>query len=178
MKKGFTLIEILISVTILATVMVLISQVLFTSTHVNTKSVLLQDIKQNGEYSLDVISRSVRGARAWYRNCADGQTSTDSAMILTNDNETITYMCVSDGAAARIASVSATGNKRYLTNNTMTLSAGNGIDCSDSTLTFSCPSAPDDAMTISFTLSQRSTSTSVYDIAKQTFETSVKPRSL
>ena len=136
-KNGFTLMEILISVGILAIVTTLIAQVLFTTTHVNKKTEILTDIKQDGNFALDVMARMVRAAKAIETSC-----TTSTASITNNDNTVTTLRCLPDGNAARIASVSATtGAIVYLSGGNVTLSASGGTDCSDSSLVFSCPPA-------------------------------------
>lgn len=175
-ETGFTLLEIIISVTILATVSILITQVLFTTTHVNTKSGLVQDIKQNGDFALDVMSRLVRSATAITTACPAGQT-TPTLAIQTADNNTTTFTCVSDGVSARIASVSASGTY-YLTGTGITVSDLGAATCDRSTLTFSCPSGVGVAgpVMIRFSLGQLGSDTNAYSTSRTSFETTVSLR--
>jgi len=177
MKKGFTLIEILISIGILATVGTLVAQVLYTTTHVNTKSNLIQDLKQNGEYALGVMERSIRGATDIVNYCDISATSTTSAVIVDANDHAIQYTCVSDGTAARVASVSSSGTQ-YLTGGNVTLSASGGSACGDSTLVFTCPnkSGISVPITINFTLTQLGATTSAYTSAQDSFQTTVSLR--
>ena len=169
-KSGFTLLEILVSVGILATVAILITQVLFTTTHVNKKTVILADIKQNGNFTLDVVSRMVRSAARIETSC-DGTVTTPSAQIRNADDTVTVLTCVSDGTVARIASVSGTGTVSYLSGGTVTLSASGRSDCSDSSLQFSCPptSGIPRQMTITFTLGQAGFSGSAYENGSASF---------
>ena len=175
-KNGFTLIEILVSVGILAIVSTLMAQVLFTTTHVNTRTNSLEDIKQNGNFTLDVIGRMVRGAQTIETSCSSGPTAI-SANITNPDNNVTTLLCVSDGKAARIASVSGT-NVAYLSAGNVTLSASGGVSCADSTLTFSCPPATgiQNQLTIGFTLGQLGVSGSAFNSGKSAFQSTVDMR--
>lgn len=177
-SRGFTLMEILISVGILATVGVLIVQVVFTTTNVNTKAALLADIKQNGEFAMDVMSRHIRGAASVETNCGIQEATTPSAAIRTLEHATTTLLCHSDGVAARIASMDAQANISYITGNTVTLSASGLTSCDDSTLSFSCLSGTGVAepVTIQFTLRQTGTGTSIYDVSERSFVNTVNVR--
>jgi prepilin-type N-terminal cleavage/methylation domain-containing protein len=174
-RKGFTLMEILISIGILATVGTLITQVLFTTMHVNTKSGILTDIKQNGEFAMDSMGRLVRVAGTIETVCGQGKLTSDTAIIRDGEGQTITFSCVSDGTTARIASTSASGTA-YLTGDSVTLSASGATTCADSTLAFSCPSAGSTTMSIHFTLRQIGTSPDTYTGAENAFDSTVNIR--
>ena len=177
-SRGFTLMEILISVGILATVGILIVQVMFTTTNVNTKSVLLADIKQNGEFAMDVMSRQIRGAASIETTCGIEETTTSSVTVRTLENATTTFLCHSDGIAARIASMDAQANISYVTGNSVTLSASGLATCDDSTLSFSCLFAIGitQPVTIQFTLRQPGTGTGIYDVSQRSFTNTVNVR--
>lgn len=176
--SGFTLLEILISVGILATVAVLMTQVLFTTTHVNKKTELLNDIKQNGNFTLDVIGRMVRSAIDVETTCDTGPTATVAARIRSADGYETIFMCMSDGNVARIASVSATGAATYLTGGNVTLSTSGAASCSDSSLSFSCPSASgvQSQLSITFTLGQPGIAGSTYENGSASFQSTVMLR--
>lgn len=179
MKKGFTLLEILISVGILATVTTLMANVLFTTTHVNKKTELLGDIKQNGNFALDVTARIVRSAHAIETSCDAGMTSTPSARIRNSDNNVTVLTCLSDGDAARIASVSGTGAVAYLSGGNVTVSTSGGSTCSDSSLAFSCPLAGDDIqneLTVSFTLGALGVPGGTFESGKSSFQSTIHMR--
>jgi len=135
--NGFTLLEILISVGVLAIVSTLIAQVLFTTTRVNKKAEILREVKGNGEFAIDVFSRLARNAVAVETVCDIGADSTPAAVFRNADNRRTTIRCWSDGTAARIASVSA--DTVYISGANLTLSASGGSSCADSSLSFSCP---------------------------------------
>jgi len=169
----FTLIEILISVGILAIVATLIAQVLFTTTHVNKKIEVLTDIKQDGNFALDVIGRMVRSAKSIDTSCSPKE------LHITNpDNNVTTIACVSDGNAGRIASESATQSV-YLTGGNLTLSGSGASDCTDSSLAFSCPPADGSIQTqvsITFTLGQVGIAGSAYESGSAPFQSTFRMR--
>jgi prepilin-type N-terminal cleavage/methylation domain-containing protein len=171
-RQGFTLIEILISVGILAIVATLIAQVLFTTTHVNKKTEIITDIKQDGNYALDVIGRMVRSAKSIDVCQAD-------ELVITNpDNNVTTLACVSDGNAARIASQSATQTV-YLSGGNLTLSRSASADCVDSLLAFSCPPVSGGILnqaTVTFTLGQVGISGSAYESGSASFQSIIRMR--
>jgi prepilin-type N-terminal cleavage/methylation domain-containing protein len=178
-QKGFTLLEILISIGVLAIVAPLMAQVLFTTTHVNKKTELVADIKQNGNFALDVIGRMVRSAVSIETSCAMGETSAPSALIRNSDNNVTTLTCLSDGNAARIASVSGTGVAAYLSAGNVTLSVSGGATCSDSSLTFSCPPAGggiQSELTVSFTLGSPGVTGSAFESGKSSFQSTMSVR--
>ncbi len=173
-QKGFTLLEMLVSVIILAVVAILIVQVLFTTTHVNQKTKVLSDIKQNGNFTQDIIGRMVRSAQTIETSCVNGATSASVAQITNPDDNVTTFTCLTDGNVARIASVSA-GVVVYLTAGNVTVSSSGGATCDDSSLTFSCPpsSGIQDTLTVSFTLVPKGVSGSEYDMGSTTFQSTV-----
>ena len=177
-KNGFTLLEILISVGVLAIVSTLIVQVLFTTTSVNRKTETFRDVKGTGEFALSVMERLVRNANANDTVCDVGQTSTASAAFRNADNETTTLICMADGTAARIASKSATGSVVYITGAGVTLSASGDKVCTDSTLTFSCPpvSGITTPMTIEFSLGTLAKNDPDFAVSRRSFQTTVSLR--
>ncbi|MCX6793788.1 MAG: prepilin-type N-terminal cleavage/methylation domain-containing protein [Candidatus Gottesmanbacteria bacterium] len=178
-RQGFTLLEILVSVGILAMVTILLAQVLFTTTHVNKKTELVINFKQNGTFVLDVIGRLVRASIAIETSCNSGQTSTPSARIRNADYNVTVLTCFSDGNVARIASVSGTGKVVYLSGGNVTLSASGGVNCSDSSLAFSCPPASggmQSELIVSFTLGQPGVTGSAFESGKSSFQSTIGVR--
>lgn len=173
-RKGFTLIEILVSIGILAIIATLIAQVLFTTVHVNKKTEVLTDIKRDGNFALDVIGRMVRSAKSITTSCSPKE------LYITNpDNNVTTIACVSDGGAARIASESSVLPTAYLSSGNLTLSASGGVDCIDSTLAFSCPPADgsiQNQVIITFTLGQVGVAGSAYESGSAPFESTIRMR--
>lgn len=164
MKKGFTLLEIIVSVGILVIVATLMAQVLFTTAHVNKKTEILTDIKQNGNFALDVISRMVRSAKS-IDVCGPHELS-----ITNPDNNVTTFGC----DAGRIASESSTPTV-YLSSGTLTLSSSGASDCTGNSLTFSCPLAQSQ-VTVIFTLGQLGVAGSAYESGSASFQSTISMR--
>lgn len=181
-KRGFTLLETLISITIVGGVGILIAQVFFTTTKINTKTELLKDVKQNGQYGIDTMSRLIRNSYAIENSdvsCTSVGSAQTSLAVTNPDGNRTTLGCVFADSVARIASTSATHptNPEYLTSSNVTL-GGTTCDDPDMTLLFTCTSYPDQApsVKIEFTLSQKGASTSQSDRANSTFQAIVSPR--
>lgn len=177
-QAGFTLIEIVISLTIIGLLGVLIVQVFFTTTRVNTKSELLNDIKQNGQFAIDTISRMIRNAQSVTTLCSPSGTTSSSVTLTHADGDSTILECVYDNAVTRIASSSAQmGTSEYVTSENLTLG---GASCDDAamSLQFYCISYPDQPskITVNFRLSQKGTSTSTFEQASQEFQTMVNLR--
>jgi len=169
-KNGFTLLEIIISVGILAIVGTLIAQVLFTTTHVNKKTEILTDIKQDGNFALDVIGRMVRSAKT-IDKCTGGE-----LQITNPNNNQTTFKCFFDGTTARIASESASHPRVYLTSGNVTLISSSS-DC-NKTIMFAClPAvAPYNQVTVTFTLGQLGVAGSAYEGGSASFQSTINMR--
>jgi prepilin-type N-terminal cleavage/methylation domain-containing protein len=168
-NKGFTLMEILVSVGILSIVATLLAQVLFTTVHVNKKTEILSNIKQDGNFALDVIGRMVRSAKS-IDVCANNDLE-----IRNPDNNVTTITCFSDGKAARVASVSGSGTV-YLTGSTVTLDPGGTDVCANSYIQVSCPPGILKQVTISFTLGPVGSSGTVYESGSAAFSDTFRMR--
>ena len=173
--KGFTLMEILVSVGVLAIIATLLTQVLFTTVHVNKKAEILSTVKQEGNFALDVISRMIRSAKVISVPCALGDDTADSADITNPDSNVTTFEC----HEGRIASESATGSIVYLTGGNLSLSPSGTDDCINQTLRFTCPPADGSIqkqVTVTFTLGQVGESGSVYESGSAAFSSTVSMR--
>lgn len=165
-QNGFSLIEMLIGIGILAIVSTLIVQVLFTTTHANKKTKLMSDIKQNGAFALDVMERMVRESSGMVVGAR-------SVRITNPDATTTTFKCLSYGGVARIASASSTGTTEYLTGANVTLSTSGGATCSDSSLAFQYAQG---LLTITFSLGQSGAAGGTYESARLSFQGTVGAR--
>jgi len=175
-QKGFTLLEILITISVMATIATLITQVFFTTTHTNTKTEILKEVKQNGDFALDIMTRMVRNARSVESTCASTGTNLDALDIKNPDVDSTEFGCYYDAVngVARIASTSATsGSIQYLTSSNVTL----GASCANS-LKFTCASSSYEAdkITITFQLAQRGTPVSQFEKAQTQFQITVSSR--
>lgn len=175
-QQGFTLIELVIAVAIIAGLGAVLVQALFTTTRSSTKVERLTDVKQGGDYALKVIERMTRNARALTAVCSeDGTTPTSFATITSPDGYDTTFGCALSGSVTRIASVSAFGTQ-YLTNSSVTLG---GETCEADSLVFYCTSIADvpNSLKVTFQLSQKGTPVDQFEKASTMFQTSVGLRS-
>lgn len=172
-NRGFTLLEMAISVGIIAIMGSVIAQIFFVTTKSNTKVEIEKDVKQNGDYAVAVMSRMIRTAQDVTSTCSDSGTSAASITILNPDNGITTFSCDETTGVARIASSSA-AETVYLTNTTVAL----GRSCSLSHLTFICTSVSGIAnhVDLSFDLTQQNVSPDQTQQSSLSFQTSVTLR--
>lgn len=171
--------EIIVSVSILGIVVPLLAQVLFTTTRVNKKNEIITNIKQDGAFALDIVSRMVRSAKSINVTCAVGDLTAASADITDSNNNVTTLACFSDGNAARIASTSGTtGETVPLSAANVTLSPLGDADCAYSTLKFSCPPVGNvqNQVTVTFTLGQVGLSGSTFETTSSFFQSTFSLR--
>lgn len=170
MKKistGFSLLELIVVVGILSFMSLVIAQVFFTTMKTNTKTELMKDVKQNGEYALDAMTRMLQSAVSVSGTCVEtGLTpqTTSEISILDSYGTTVTLTCADVGSppVARIASVSGTVSE-YLTSDAVNLLSDSGdMTCASTPLQFTCTSVGGIPTTvgIKFRLRQKNTSES------------------
>lgn len=157
-KSGFTLIELLVAVGILGIVGGISTIIFFTTLQGTSKSEVVREVKQNGDYALTVMERLIRNATAITSTC-DG--TPQPTLIIINPDQSTTQFSLS--ATAQIAS-----NAGFLTNNKV----------SASNLSFTCTRTPGqpDVVVISFTLSQAGSPTRPAEKASIDFRTTVSLR--
>ena len=100
-EKGFTIIEIIVSVAILAIVSTTILLIVFTTLRSSTKTEVHQEIKQNGETAVTMISDFIR--RAETVSCS--ATTKDFLNVGTSDGKTTSFSCESEKIASRSGSI-------------------------------------------------------------------------
>ncbi len=127
-KMGFTLLEILVSVTIISGLSILIAQAFFTTSRSNTKTEILKEVKQNGDFALGIIGKMVRESYGITSTCAAAGTTSTSLSIKNPDSGVTTFGCVFDSGVSRVASSSGTVD--YLTSTSVTLGGTRSIPCS------------------------------------------------
>lgn len=154
-QRGFTLVELLVVVAIFAGLGVLLVNSLFSILRSNTKSELIKEIRQNGSFALDVMTKKLTGGQSPV--CGPDQVS-----FIDSEGEEVIFSCESD----YIASESA-GIKTALTSN----QTGEGkIRISLTDCFFVCePVGPSSKVTIGFTLSQAGSSSRQEELAQQSF---------
>lgn len=171
-KNGFTLLEILVSVTVLSIIIVLLTQVFVVSTRTNTKNELTRQIKQNGDYALGAMSRLIQNSLEINSACSETGTTTTALGLVNFDGGSTSLACLNESGILRIASVSAA--TAYLTSSSLTLS---GTDCTDA-LTFVCTTGLDNSKSvqINFSLKQLGSPTTTFEQASLNFQTTVNTR--
>lgn len=171
--RGFTLLELLVSAGVISIVSVIITQVLFSSIHLNTKTEVIKELKQTGEMTMGVIARMIQNAGAVTCNASTYITITGL------DGGITTLECIDDAGTGvtRIASVSA--STLYLTNSNVTL-IGNGelTGCTNQPLEFICASdgGVPNSISVSFRLRQKNLAATSYESAVETFQTTISLR--
>ena len=170
MKNGFTLLEMLVSIAIIALMSAVLSQVFITTLRVNTKTELLKDMKQNGELALETMVRLIQNAKRV--DCV----SASEILVTGSDDGQTTLGCAISGSATRIASTSATRTS-YLTSKSATLG---GATCAGSTLAFVCVSSAGQptTVTVSFRLSQAGIGSEAFNTVNEPFQSSATTRNI
>lgn len=166
-EDGFTLLETLVSLAIVAMVSVVLSQVFISTLRTNTKTEVLKEVKQSGDLAMESITRMVQNAQSV--TCPTGQ----SLAIVNPDGNTTTVSCQDVSSVARLASSSATATV-YLSSETVTL----GAACASSILQFTCTSVSGlpSLITVSFRMAQKGTPVDQFETASETFQNSVTMR--
>ncbi len=107
MKRGFTIIEMLVSVAIFATVMTIALGALLAMSESDRRAQTLKSVINNLNFSLDAMSRSIRTGRDYHCNISSGNvtaaqdcavTPATSIAFLSADNITTQY-CRGNGTS-------------------------------------------------------------------------------
>jgi prepilin-type N-terminal cleavage/methylation domain-containing protein len=152
-QRGFTLVELLVVVTVFAFLGLLLTNSLFSILKSNVKAELIKEIRQNGSFALDVMTKKLTGGLS--PECLDNPSSRVEFTDVSGD--VITFQC----DTGYIASVSA-GRNIPLTDSTGKIGLKS---CS-----FDCEGAGTyQKVTISFTLSQAGEPTRQEELASQSF---------
>jgi prepilin-type N-terminal cleavage/methylation domain-containing protein len=119
MKKGYTLIEMLVVVVIFAIVGLISSETIILTLRGTKKADAISKVRQNLDYAMESMQRQIRGAKSITSPC-DGTTSSQISILDQKSNLT-TYACINvnnQNLPSYIASSSAS-----LTSNEVTISA-------------------------------------------------------
>lgn len=187
-KRGFTLLELLVSAAVLSLVSVIIAQVLFTTVRLNTRTELLKEMKQTGASSMDMMKRMIQNAQSVSSPCT-GLPQSQLSIVNLDGGET-TFLCQKDSEYTtqnvyRIASLSAiSAAYSYVSSGNVTLVADDGqagcglSDSEDAALQFICPidTATGASVTILFRLRRRNTTTGVFESVAETFQSTATMR--
>jgi len=147
----------------MGTVGVMVSNLFFQTLKGSTKAELLKIVKQEGDYAISSMERTIRNAKAVESACVSGG-STASSITVTNQDDTLTsFEC--DVGNAKI-----TLNGADLTSSAVVVSGcGSFITCTQS------GSTPSIAI-IRFSLSQADSSTRPEEQTSVSFQTTVSLR--
>lgn len=173
---GFTLLEMVVSLAIIALVALVLSQVFVATLRTNTKTELLKDVKQNGELAIESMVRMLQHAQSVTSTCSETGTSASSVTFVNPDGGTTTLGCVLDGTVTRLASTSAEGAV-YLTSDDVTMG---GASCLGATLRFTCfgGTGVPSSVTISFQLAQSGTPGQAFESSSESFQTTATMRNI
>ena len=161
-QNGFSLLEMLIAVAIVALVSVVFSQVFITTLRTNTQTEIVKEVKQSGDVSMQTMVRMIQNAKTV--TCPSSQ----SLSLVNPDGNTTVFRCNAAGTTMRLASVSGSLTE-YLTSDSVTLG---GAVCTGSSIQFTCTVTPGlpTTVVISFSLAQSGVSGQQFEKANESFE--------
>jgi prepilin-type N-terminal cleavage/methylation domain-containing protein len=163
MKIGFTLIEMVVVVSVLAVIMVTISSLLINSFKARNKINVSDVLEQNGSYVLSEVRNDFLNSDGKNADCGDG---TQLTLISRLDGNQTVIQC---NEGADIASMSAT----------MTVKLNHGVSVSNCVQFVSCDTDADGnvtAINVGFTLSAGTAEAGVENSGSRSFQTKVAAR--
>ncbi len=186
-RQGFTLLELLVASGVIAFVSVIITQVLFSSIHLNTKTEVIKELKQTGEMTLGAMSRMIQNAASVMVSQCNLSTDDPKQIVPTVEITALnggitTIECIDDAIAGvtRIASMSASRiDPLYITNSNVTLIDNTGASgCSNQPLQFTCVGVGGipTSLSVRFRLRQKNLAATSYESAFETFQTTISVR--
>lgn len=123
-ERGFTLLEVLVVITVFATVGVIVAGILTSSLRGSNKTNTIIDVKEEGNRALFYMSQAIRYAKKFngvidsnsttnpptvITDCSDSSsTKYDGVKITSFDDQETTFMCCNNSTPPTIASLSAT----------------------------------------------------------------------
>lgn len=176
-QRGYTLVELLAATAIIVIVSGLIIGVLYSTLRGGNKTRVINDVAQNGNYALSVISNTALLASSVTKvggvditDCSTPKSGT-SIEFKNADGSLVSFSC--DIATSSIASSSA--------NTTTYLIDNSSVKIDPATCDFTCKQTNNNPyanpiISASFTVSQRNASSSFENAASSTFNTSVTIR--
>lgn len=158
--SGFTLIEMLMVVFLFGLVMTLSGALFSAVLKGSGKSEVTKEVKQTGDYAMNVMERMIRNAKTV--SCPAGDATT---ITITDQKELPTIFNCITPTGLTITSIAS--NSARLTGDNVTV----GSPC---TLVFTCDTSSSiSKVTISFTLSQKEVSSRPEDQARVTFQQTI-----
>lgn len=171
---GFTMLELVVSIAILGGVGLVLSQIFISTFRTNTKTEILKEVKQNGEFALEVLTRMIQNSTAITSACTGA--SSKSIVITSPDGFQTTFGCVLDGTTTRLASQSAS-TTYYLTSSSVSLG---GANCAASNISFVCEKTLGLPSTVfvSMTLGQVGAAVDQFERSSAVFQTTISTRNV
>lgn len=171
-SRGYTLLELLVVMSILVLIMLSASALFLSSTLGNTRTVRTQIVKNEGKFALTQIEFILRNAVQIIPNSQGQtcQTGMSELYVLSYDNKLTRLLKETDTSDSKSKIASNSGV--YLTSGSVNITSGPTFDCqesSDKTTQF---------VTVTFTLSKgNATTDQTKEIISETFKTSASIRS-
>lgn len=97
-NNGFTLIEVLISISIIIVVGVIVGSIIISTLRGSTKATVLSDVKQNGNYAITEMSRVIRSATNINNPvlpCGNPSSAAQTITVTQLDTSQVTFDCSS-----------------------------------------------------------------------------------
>jgi prepilin-type N-terminal cleavage/methylation domain-containing protein len=166
-SSGFTLIEILVVIGLLAIIATIGSNMFFTTLRSSTKSKSLTVVKQNGDYALATMEKLIRDSEKVITNSDGSLCTTDMNKIKTKrlDGSEVEFSCEGEGT---VDGLIASNSARLISS-----------DVKLDSCSFDCSSQGDfypQVVTINFTLSQAAVTARLEEQASINFKTTVTTR--
>lgn len=162
-KRGFTLVELLVVLTIFLTVGGVIITVLFISFRGSSKSEVVTSVKQSGTFALSQIVKSIRYA---------GSLDTPDSCIPSTSSSTLTVTSITDGLQTTYSCPADMNSP--ITSNSAALVDTSKVVVSQCSFTCSQTSLVDPPkVTIQFTLTSKSGGGALVDTSTIPFQSSV-----
>lgn len=185
--KGFTLLELLVSIGVLGLISAVIAQIIFTTVKMNQKTENIKEMKQTAAGAMETMVRMVQSSQDILTTC-DGSASESLDIINPGGGQT-TFTCQKDTAYGtaniyRIASVGADLSLTYLTSGNVGLVKTTGYaGCHvspgvDPSLWFTCTpvSGKTKSVNIYFRIRPKNISTSAWEETENLFQSTVVTR--
>lgn len=165
-SSGFTLIEVLVVITILSIIGGVFTLSIVSFTTSRNKSSVLSEVKQNGDYALSLMEQNIRNS-APPLSC--NSPSNDRVILKSDTGSTQVIACVEVGTSNSRITIGPVGSET--TNPTLVSRSIRVPTCSFTCQTGSTVAA--DGVAISFSLSANSASAQVSQRSQETFSTTV-----
>ena len=164
-KRGFTLIEILVVVGILAIIVVVGTTSFFNLLKGSTKTRTANMVKQNGDYAMGVMTRMIRNAREIVLDPGEECTSGMKEIEISNpDGGFTTFSCIDSPISSNSASL--------ISNQVKVANGKCSLDCQHTSI------IEPDVVTINFTLSQAQEDVRPEEAVSIVFKTTVVLRNI